>query len=124
MRNNNRIPLSDPADAEGTGEPIDQTGYKPPISDPIMQEEGNATESEDPDLIAPEAPAEESAHRSSIFYASNTTFRSSHSEVLRPQRTVGNVKRHSPFTQISTSRKSQRAPRWISLPMPVGRERI
>lgn len=116
-------PMGEPEDADATGDLIDQTGYKPPISDPIMQEEGGAVESEDPDLIAPEEPAE-SARRSSIFYASNTRFRSSHSDVLRPQRTAGNVSKRSPFTQISTSRNSQRAPRWISVPMPLGRERI
>ena len=80
-------------------------------------------EGEDPDLIAPEAPAE-SALRSSVFFASNTDFRSSHFDVLRPQRTVGHLSQRSPFTQISTSKKSDQTPRWISVPMPVGRERI
>lgn len=124
-RNGRKVPMSDPELSEPAL--IDQTGYKPPMSDPMKLEEGTGEEAspatEDPDLIAPEAPVE-SALRSSIFYASNTNFRSSHFDVLRPQRTVGNSNQRAPVTQISTSKKIQQAPRWISVPMPVGRERI
>lgn len=117
---------------------IDHNTNRPPISDPLEGEDGATegttpgentpaeAESEDPDTdsgdVLPPEPPSAFAPRTRMIFASQSATRSNVHDVLRP----GFTRRvpTSDSTRLSSSNGKQRAPRWISVPMPAGRVRL
>lgn len=125
-------PFSPARDFEGTG----GGAFKPPTDGDPMPEEGtdgvdHTTRKPDlPDIVDEEeavsVPADDDVNNEDFLPKEETaSLRSSHSEILSMQRLAGRpVTRRASATQVSSSRAKQRAPRWISLPMPAGRARL
>lgn len=131
-RNGNKPPMDEPKTfgSEGTGDEsdvINRGANKPPMSDPLGTDGEAAPESPEEgegDLLAPEPPNPTARRNSNLFFASHRELRSSHSEVRSRQRLAGGRQGNSRTTQISNNKGRSKAPRWISLPMPVGQARL
>lgn len=92
--------------------------------------EQNTRKPEMPEIEAEDAGAAEDGDevngRDFLPADDTTALRSSHTEILKMHRLAGRTRStRTRASQISSSKSSKRRPaRWISLPMPVGRERL
>ncbi len=110
----NRKPEVDAGSVDAA--PIEQSLRKPEMPDIEADDAGSATT---------EAPAPD-ANDKDFLPADETAFnRSSHFEILKMPRLAGrSTNRRVSATKVSSSRKKQLPPRWISIPMPAGRVRL
>lgn len=109
-------PIGDGAlgtDANPVGETINRSSRKPPISAPVGEEAAPVDSDRDPTDVLPKADDSDSQ---------TTSLREGRSFV----RLAGysSNRQNAVTSKISSSKGKQRAPRWISLPAPVGRVRL
>lgn len=115
-------PETAPADAP------EHSTRKPEVTTPMelpAEEESAAPEDTVPLPNSEESPGTETQADDFLPPEDSAQSRNSHFDVLSMQRLAGRHRSTETIgTQISSSRRESRAPRWISLPMPEGRERL